>query len=155
MRHITKSTKPNKVRYTKNRMHHNGSQQPEKSTCTRKCFFQFYSPAVSVIAVLRYSASPSYIACGSCARIEYRCAMVAIGEISLLRRQKYHAERSEAYHLKILMVKKTRRFPVFFMSLPFCFTVYFASVKECALVTVTIGYAAMRHNDHFAFSSLP
>ena len=36
-----------------------------------------------------------------CARIEYRCAMVAIGEISLLRRQKYHAERSEAYHLKI------------------------------------------------------
>ncbi len=31
----------------------------------------------------------------------YRCAMVAIGEISLLRRQKYHAERIEAYHLKI------------------------------------------------------
>ena len=32
-----------------------------------------------------------------CERIEYHCAT---GAISLLRRQKYHAERSEAYHEK-------------------------------------------------------
>ena len=31
VRHITKSTKPNKLRFTKSRMHHNGSQQPKSN----------------------------------------------------------------------------------------------------------------------------
>ena len=62
-----------------------------------KCFFQFYSPCGEFycFAVI-YGFQPSDIALWQLKRrIEYHCDDVAI---SLLRKQKYHAEQSEAYH---------------------------------------------------------
>ena len=69
----------------------------KKSTCYCKCFFQFYSPCGEFycFAVI-YGFQPSDIALRQLKkRIEYHCDEVAI---SLLRKQKYHAEQSEAYH---------------------------------------------------------
>ena len=69
-----------------------------KSTCICKCFFssiralrEFYCSAVI------FGFAECYCLRQLCERIEYHCA---IGAISLLRKQKYHAERSEAYHEK-------------------------------------------------------
>ena len=73
-----------------------------KSLVQRTGDFQFYSPngEFYCFAVI-YGFQPSDIALRQLKRrIEYHCDEVAI---SLLRKQKYHTERSEVYHKKIII----------------------------------------------------